>query len=76
MTFRKRIRALWAPTEPQAQIDPVCVQDGALRAYIWPTKRQFSYEVVNSFGQKLLVGAEETLEHARRRALAALRRLR
>jgi hypothetical protein len=76
MTFRKRLRALWAPAAIEQQIEPVCVQDGGLRAYIWPTNQQFSYEVVNSFGQKILVGAEQTLENARRRAVAALRRLR
>ena len=76
MTIWNRIRAMWAPADREPQTDPVCVQDGGLRAYIWPTSRQFSYEVVNSFGQKLFVGAEQSLENARRRAVAALRRFR
>ena len=67
---------IWAPLsawlQPQRTrfvADPVCVQDGGLRAYIWPTQQQFSYEVVNATGERLSVGAARNLDLARTRAL-------
>lgn len=56
--------------------EPFFVQDGSLRAYIWPARQQFSFEVVDALGHKLFVGAERTLESARSHAVDMLRRLR
>ena len=55
--------------------DPICVQDGSLRAYIWPAKRQFSYEVVNARGEKLSVGVAGDLNGARHAALRLMREI-
>jgi hypothetical protein len=48
--------AMLAPESKPLATEPICVQDGSLRAYIWPTKGQFSYEVVNGYGERLWVG--------------------
>lgn len=62
------------PSVPFA--DPVCVQDGNLRAYIWPAKQQYVYEVVDSDGQRLSVGAADDLSTARKSATLQLSRMR
>jgi len=53
----------------------VCVQEGNLRAYIWPHDRQFSYEVISTGGERLYVGAEPNFDRARHHAMDVLRRL-
>jgi hypothetical protein len=67
MKIWERFSAWLAPRTFVAE--PVCVRDGNLRAYIWPTKKQFSYEVVSACGEKLWVGAASDLNDARARAL-------
>ena len=57
------------------QESAVCVQEGNLRAYIWPHDRQFSYEVINTGGERLYVGAEPNFDRARHHAMDVLRRL-
>ena len=52
----------------------MCVQEGNLRAYIWPHDRQFSYEVINTGGERLHVGAEPNFDSARSHAMDVLRR--
>lgn len=56
--------------------EPLCVQDGAFRAYIWPTNDQYSYEVVTAAGEKISVGADRDLTGARDRVLRLMDRLR
>ena len=69
MNFWKRLAAYRRPQTAPLVARPLCVQDGALRAYIWPVDRQFGYEVVNASGEKLSVGAEPDFTGARDRAL-------
>jgi hypothetical protein len=64
-----RLSAWLSPRTSPLGADPVCVQDGNLRAYIWPTHQQFSYEVVNAMGERLSVGAARDLDLARTCAL-------
>jgi hypothetical protein len=74
MTFWERISGWLAPLPPP-QGNAVCVQQGELRAYIWPHDRQFSYEVVSTRGERLSVGADNSFDRARNHAVDVLRRL-
>jgi hypothetical protein len=69
MKIWERFSAWLQPRTAPLGADPVCVQDGSLRAYIWPTEQEFSYEVVNAMGERLSVGAARDLDLARTRAL-------
>lgn len=74
MTFWERIAQLFSAPGPVPQESAVCVQEGNLRAYIWPHDRQFSYEVINTGGERLHVGAEPNFDSARSHAMDVLRR--
>jgi len=69
MNLWERLSAMLSPGMAPLLAKPVCLQNGGLRAYIWSTKRQFNYEVVNARGEKLWVGTERDLNGARIRAL-------
>jgi hypothetical protein len=73
MKIWERLSAWLYPRTTPLVADPVCVQDGSLRAYIWPARQQFSYEVVDALGEKLSVGAAGDLNGARRAALRLMR---
>ena len=75
MKIWERLSAWLQPRTAPLFADPVCVQDGNLRAYIWPASRQFSYEVVNARGEKLSVGAAGDLKGARHAALRLMREI-
>jgi len=69
MKIWERLLGIFQPRTAPHAIEPLCVQDGALRAYIWPANQQYSYEVVTAAGEKLSVGADRDLGRARTRVL-------
>jgi hypothetical protein len=76
MKIWNQILAWFAGPRPLVLPEPICVQDGALRAYIWPAKEHFGYEVVDAGGEKLCVGTDSSFDSARSQALKILRRMR
>jgi hypothetical protein len=69
MKIWERVSAMFRPRTAALAAEPVCVQDGGLRGYIWPANEQYSYEVVTAAGEKLSVGADRDLGRARTRVL-------
>lgn len=72
MKIWESLAAFLQPRTMPLAAEPVCVQDGSLRAYIWPVKDQYSYEVVTAAGEKIGVGAQRDLVRARDHALGLM----
>ena len=76
MKIIKRLTSLLQPRTAPLPAEPFRVQDGNLRAYIWPLKDQYSYEVVTAAGEKVSVGAQPDLTGARNHVLRVMDRFR
>lgn len=76
MKIWERIAGTFATRPRPLVAEPLCVQDGSLRAYIWPADRHFNYEIVGAKGEKLSVGARADMASARARAVRLLADLR
>ena len=76
MKIFERLSPMLLPRTAPFGPEPLCVQDGAFRAYIWPTNDQYSYEVVTAAGEKISVGADRDLTGAREHVLRLMDRLR
>lgn len=76
MKILERLIALLTPRTAPLPGKPFYVQEGNLRAYIWPLKDQYSYEVVTSTGEKVCVGARRDLTGARDQVLRLMSRFR
>jgi hypothetical protein len=76
MKILERLTALLQPRTAPLLRKPFYVQEGNLRAYIWPLKDQYSYEVVTAAGEKVSVGAQRDLTGARDQVLRLMSRLR
>jgi hypothetical protein len=76
MKILARLTALLLPRTAALPAEPFCVQEGDLRAYIWPLKDQYSYEVVTAAGEKIGVGVQRDLTGARDQVLRRMDRLR
>ena len=76
MKILERLTAVLQPRTASLPGKPFYVQEGNLRAYIWPLKDQYSYEVVTSTGEKICVGAQRDLTLARDKVLRFMTRFR
>jgi hypothetical protein len=69
MKILERLTALLQPRTAPLPAEPFYMQEGNLRAYIWPLRDQYSYEVVTAAGEKVCVGAQRDLTLARNHVL-------